>query len=89
MITFIRTAVGMSGKALELAAFAKEMTAIINRVTGGNTTACVSFGGNANAVAWISHADSFTQMEETLGSLRPIQNIATRSRRRNIWLSLA
>ena len=69
MITFIRTAVAMSGKALEMAAFAKEMTAIINRVTGGNTTACVSFGGNANAVAWISHADSFTQMEETLAKL--------------------
>jgi hypothetical protein len=69
MITFIRTAVGMPGKALEMAAFAKDMAAIINRVTGGNTTACVSFGGNANAVAWISHADSFTQMEETAAKL--------------------
>ena len=69
MITFIRTGVALSGKSLEMAAFAKEMAAIINRVTGGNTTACVSFGGNANAVAWISHVESFSQMEETQAKL--------------------
>ena len=62
MITFIRTAVGMPGKAGEFAAFAKEIADIVSRVTGGNTVACLSLGGNANAVAWISQADSLNQM---------------------------
>ena len=59
----------MSGKAVEFAAFAKEMAELINRVADGNTVACVSFGGNANAVAWISQADSFNQMEERQAKL--------------------
>ena len=69
MITFVRTAVGMPGKAVEFAAFAKEIADIVSRVTGGNTVACTAFGGNANAVAWISHADSFNQMEERQAKL--------------------
>jgi hypothetical protein len=69
MITHIRTAVALSGKSLELIAFAKEMAEIINRVTGRKPVVAGAFGGNANEVAWISQAESFSQMEETLAKL--------------------
>jgi hypothetical protein len=69
MITHIRTAVALSGKSLEFAAFAKEMAEIISRVTGKKPLVAASFGGNANEMAWISQADSLAQMEETLAKL--------------------
>jgi hypothetical protein len=64
VITFIRTAVAVSGKSLELMAFAKEITEVIKRVTGRGPVVAASYGGNANEIAWISQADSLAQMEE-------------------------
>jgi hypothetical protein len=69
MITHIRTAVALSSKSLEYAAFAKEMAEIINLATGRKPVVATSFGGNANEFAWISQADSLAQMEETLAKL--------------------
>jgi hypothetical protein len=37
----------------------------------------VSFGGNANELAWISQADSLAQMEETLAKLIADPNYRT------------
>jgi hypothetical protein len=69
MITYIRTAVALSGKSLEFAAFAKEMAEIINRVTGTKPVVATAFGGNANEIAWISQGDSLAQMEEVSAKL--------------------
>jgi hypothetical protein len=64
MITYIRTAVALSGKSLEFVGFAKEMAEIIGRVTGKKPDICTSFGGNANEIAWISQADNLAQLDE-------------------------
>ncbi len=64
MITYMRTAVALSGKSLEFLAFAKEMAEIIGRVTGTKPVVSTRFGGNANEIAWISHPESLAQMEE-------------------------
>ena len=69
MITYIRTAVALSGKSLEFVGFAKEMAEIIGRVTGVKPAVATAFGGNANEIAWISQVESFSQMEETLAKL--------------------
>lgn len=65
MITYIRTSVALSGKSLELLAFAKEMADIVGRVTGTKPTVSTRFGHNANEVAWISHPESLAQLEES------------------------
>jgi hypothetical protein len=62
MITFVRTAVAQSGKSLELVAFAKEVSEVINRVIGEKPIVAVRFGGNANEVAWISEVENFDQL---------------------------
>jgi hypothetical protein len=62
MITFVRTAVAQSGKSLELVAFAKEISEVINRVIGEKPAVATRFGGNASEVAWISEAENFDQL---------------------------
>jgi hypothetical protein len=64
MLTYMRTAVALSGKSLELVAFAKEMAEVIHRVTGTKPVIGTRLGGNANEIAWISHPESLTQWEE-------------------------
>jgi hypothetical protein len=69
MITYMRTAVALSGKSLEFVAFAKEMAEIIGRVTGTKPVVATRLGGNANEIAWISHPESLAQLEEIAAKL--------------------
>jgi len=64
MLTYMRTAVALSGKSLEFMAFAQEMAEIIHRVTGNKPAVSTRLGGNANEIAWISHLESLAQWEE-------------------------
>lgn len=68
-ITYVRTAVALSGKSLEFIAFAKEISELIGGIIGRKPTVATCFGGNANEIAWISEAESLAQMEETAGKL--------------------
>jgi hypothetical protein len=68
-ITYVRTAIALSGKSLEFVAFAKEISELIGGIVGTKPVVATCFGGNANEIAWISQADSLAQMEETAGKL--------------------
>ena len=64
MITVIRTATafpGMTGGALS---WAKEVAALVKRVTGKEQFVCTSFGGMLTEIAWIGQYDSVGQYDE-------------------------
>jgi len=81
MLTYMRTAVALSGRSLEFVAFAKEMAEIIHRVTGKNPVVSTRVGANANEIAWISHPESLAQWQEMGAKLWPTPIIAPVSRR--------
>jgi hypothetical protein len=53
-ITYVRTAVALSGKSLEFVAFAKEISEVIGGIVGTKPIVATRFGGNANEITWIS-----------------------------------
>jgi hypothetical protein len=53
MITVIRTATAFPGMTGEAIAWAKEVAALVKRVTGKEQFVCTSFGGMLADIAWI------------------------------------
>ncbi len=64
MITWIRTAKTLSGRFVEGAAWAKEVSTIIERMIGKKLVVCASFGGASGEIAWIGQFDNAAQVEE-------------------------
>jgi hypothetical protein len=69
VITFIRTATAAPGKIGDLLAFGHKVGEIIGQVTGERPTVAMSFGGQANQVAWISASPNLGAMEQMFGKL--------------------
>lgn len=69
MITFVRTATATAGKLGEALVWAKEITAIIKRVTGKDMAVGNPFGGAVTEVAWIAQWDSVAQADEAFVKL--------------------
>jgi predicted methyltransferase MtxX (methanogen marker protein 4) len=66
MITLITTTQAMPGKSLEAVVYAKEIAAVIKRITGRETVVSVAFGGRVGELAWIAQFDTMAQLEEAL-----------------------
>src|SRR6516225_6074730 len=64
MITVIRTATAFPGMTGEAISWAKEVAALVKRVTGKEQFVCTSFGGMLADIAWIGHYDSVGQYDE-------------------------
>jgi hypothetical protein len=64
MITVIRTATAFPGMTGEAIVWAKEVTALVKRVTGKEQFVCTSFGGMLADIAWIGQYDSVGQYDE-------------------------
>ena len=64
MITVIRTATAFPGMTGEAIAWAKEIAALVKRVTGKEQFVCTSFGGMLAEIAWIGQYDSVGQYDE-------------------------
>src|SRR6516225_4980785 len=64
MITVIRTATAFPGVTGEAIAWAKEVAALVKRVTGKEQSVCTSFGGMLADIAWIGQYDSVGQYDE-------------------------
>ncbi len=69
MITFVRTATAVPGKAIELIAFAYKIAGVVTSVTGVKVTVGVTVGGANGEVAWIANYDNLAHFEEALGKL--------------------
>src|SRR5215470_16965225 len=64
IITVIRTATAFPGMTGEAIAWAKEVAALVKRVTGKEQFVCTSFGGMLADIAWIGQYDSVGQYDE-------------------------
>ena len=64
MITVIRTATAFPGMTGEAISWAKEVAALVKRVTGREQFVCSSFGGMLAEIAWIGQYDSVGQYDE-------------------------
>jgi hypothetical protein len=64
MITVIRTATAFPGMTGEAIVWAKEVAALVKRVTGKEQFVCTSFGGMLADIAWIGQYDSVGQYDE-------------------------
>ncbi len=64
MITWVRTAKTFPGRFVEGAAWAKEISATVERLIGKQLVVCTSFGGSSGEIAWIGQFDSAAQVEE-------------------------
>ena len=64
MITVIRTATAFPGMTGEALSWAKEIAALVKRVTGREQIVCSSFGGMLAEIAWIGQYDSVGQYDE-------------------------
>ena len=64
MITVIRTATAFPGMTGEAISWAKEVAALVKRVTGKEQFVCSSFGGMLAEIAWIGQYDSVGQYDE-------------------------
>jgi hypothetical protein len=69
MIVFVRTAVPLPGKAMDLLAFAKEAAQVVKQANGSDVSVSISIGGDAGAVAWTSMYESLAQYEEKSAKL--------------------
>jgi hypothetical protein len=63
MITVIRTATAFPGMRGEGTAWAKEIAALVKRVTGKEQFVCTTFGGMLAEIAWIGQYDSVGQYD--------------------------
>src|SRR6516165_2159045 len=64
MITVIRRATAFPGMTGEALSWAKEIAALVKRVTGKEQIVCSSFGGMLAEIAWIGQYDSVGQYDE-------------------------
>ena len=64
MITVIRTATAFPGMTGEAISWAKEVAALVKRVTAKEQIVCSSFGGMLAEIAWIAQYDSVGQYDE-------------------------
>jgi len=64
MITVIRTATAFPGMTGEAVAWAKEIAAMVKRITGREQVVAMSFAGMLADIAWIGHYDSVGQYDE-------------------------
>jgi len=64
MITWVRTAKTFPGRFVEGAAWAKEISATVERLIGKKLVVCTSFGGSSGQIAWIGQFDNAAQVEE-------------------------
>jgi len=69
MIVFVRTAVPLPGKSLDLIAFAKEVAKVVKQANGVEMSVSSSIGGSLGAVAWTSMYESLAQLEEKTAKL--------------------
>jgi len=64
MITVIRTVTAFPGMTGEAISWAKEVAALVKRVTGKEQFVCSSFGGMLAEIAWIGQYDGVGQYDE-------------------------
>ena len=64
MITVIRTATAFPGMTGETLSWAKQIAALVKRITGTEQIVCSSFGGMLAEIAWIGRYDSVGQYDE-------------------------
>ena len=64
MITVIRTATAFPGMTGEAIVWAKEVAALVKRVTGKEQFVCTSFAGMLADIAWIGRYDSVGRYDE-------------------------
>jgi hypothetical protein len=64
MITVIRTVSAFPGMTGEAISWAKEVAALVKRVTGKEQSVGSAFGGMLAEIAWIGHYDSVGQYDE-------------------------
>jgi hypothetical protein len=64
MITVIRTGTAFPSMTGEAIAWAREISALVKRVTGKEQFVCTSFGGMLADIAWIGQYDSVGQYDE-------------------------
>jgi hypothetical protein len=64
MITVIRTISAFPGMTGEAISWAREVAALVKRVTGKEQFLCSAFGGMLAEIAWIGHYDSVGQYDE-------------------------
>ena len=69
MITVIRTATAFPGMTGEAITWAKEIAALVKRVTGKEQFVCTSFGGMLAEIAWIGQYDSVGQYQLAASSV--------------------
>ena len=81
MITVIRTATAFPGMTGEAISWAKEVAALVKRVTGKEQFVCSSFGGMLAEIAWIGQYDSVGQYDEMRTKILSEGTIELRSRK--------
>jgi hypothetical protein len=64
MITVIRTVTAFPGMMGEALSWAREVAALVKRVTGKEQFVCSSFGGMLAEIAWIGQYDGVGQYDE-------------------------
>jgi hypothetical protein len=69
MITFVRTATALPGKAIELLAFAREIAAVVKNASGAQLTVGATVGGANGEVAWIANYENLAHLEEAFVKL--------------------
>ena len=69
MIVFVRTAVPLPGKSMDLMAFAKDVAKVVKQANGVDVSVSSSIGGALGAVAWTSMYESLAQLEEKTAKL--------------------
>ncbi len=66
MITFYRSAVILPGKTPKAIEFAKEIAALIKKLSGVDVNVGMPVGGNPNRIGWSSSYESLAQMEAAM-----------------------
>jgi len=69
MITFVRSATALPGKIGEAVVWAKEVSTIVERVTGKKLMISTTFGGAIGGIAWVTQYDNAGQAEDAMSKL--------------------
>lgn len=69
MITLVRTSTALPGKIGEAVLWAKEIAAIVERVTGKRPTVSTTFGGALGGICWMGQFDNAGQLEQAISKL--------------------
>lgn len=66
MYTGVRTVHALPGRLGEVFPIAKEIAAVVKRVTGRELHVAAAFGGNIAELAWVGTYDSLAQFEDMI-----------------------